>query len=327
MSEQAVKIFEALSDVDEELLERCSRRAGRKMGAVYRTYQRYGRAMAACICLAVAGAAAWGGYRLATGHAGAGNAGLGGAAAEWNQMVQAQCMDDETCGGAYDGNGEAGSAEGAVENGLEARAGNQAGASPAAAAGAAASMESAKQQTQDVQGQAAMTSDAASAGGHGADAGSSAVTEEALVERYDKLRETENALTDSRWEIPWQEACVAEPFSSYLPTVLPAGYEAFAARRSALPGQWDNLIYKWTDGTHILYLNMTLGEVTTREDIERRDGLYEYLAEDFRRELVPDPPAGGAVTFTLYYADGMRIDFSGYITADEMWELVESIHM
>lgn len=53
--------------------------------------------------------------------------------------------------------------------------------------------------------------------------------------------------------------------------------------------------------------------------------MNEYVAEDFQRDWMPDSPAGEPLAFTLYYADGMRIDFQGYITADEMWEVVESM--
>lgn len=320
MSEQAVKIFEALSNVDEELLERCNQKVNRKTGTVYRIYQRYGRAMAACVCLIVVGAAAWGGYSLITGGSnGANTSGANGAPMELYQMAQTM---DAVDGGAYNENCEAGLEDQVVENEIETTTGIQTEADPAPAAGATASLETAKQQTQDMQSQrpADITSDVTSS-----DTGSNVTENQAG--KYAELRELENALTDSRKEIPWGEACTAEPFSSYLPTALPAGYEAFSARRSAFPEKWDNIIYKWTDGEHILYLNMTPGEVMTREEIERRDGLNEYLAEDFRKELIMDMPAGDPVSFTLYYADGMRIDFSGYVTVDEMWEVVESIKM
>lgn len=146
------------------------------------------------------------------------------------------------------------------------------------------------------------------------------------VDKMADLREQENALTDSREVISWEEACGLSPFGNYLPAVLPAGYQPFSARRSAVPDQVNEVIFKWSDGENIFYMSMTQGEAVTKEDLELRDGLYEYLAEDFGRELIPDSqPAGDPISFTLYYTDGMRIVFSGDITADEMWDVVESI--
>ncbi|MCM1063823.1 MAG: hypothetical protein NC420_04990 [Eubacterium sp.] len=321
MSEQAVKIFEALSDVDGELLERCEQKASQKTGAVYGIYRRYGKAMAACLCLMAVGAAAWGGYRLATDRAGQDLSG----AADMAQMSQSMAAAD--CG-APEGNGEAEREE--AENEAALADGIMTEAVPVPAAGSTEVTGPQAAQSMSGQKEAGKISDQTSLdrsdGTEAAGAASQEVSQaESQADKYAQLREQENALCDSREEIPWGEACTTEPFRSYLPTVLPTGYEAFSARRSALPEQWNNIIFKWADGGHIFFLNMTQGEVVTREDIERRDGLNEYMAEDFRRERMPDPPAGEPLAFALYYADGMRIDFNGYITADEMWAVVESM--
>ena len=69
MSDQAMKLFEALSDVDEELLERCNRKESKS--SVYRVFWKYGKTIAACFCLVAVGAAAWTGYRLVTAPCGA----------------------------------------------------------------------------------------------------------------------------------------------------------------------------------------------------------------------------------------------------------------
>ncbi|MCM1542362.1 MAG: hypothetical protein NC121_14025 [Blautia sp.] len=323
MSEQAVKIFEALSDVDEELLERCNQEADQKTGALYRLYRKYGKAMAACLCLMAVGAAAWGGYRLTADKYQSGQ-GLNGAAdLAASSMAAADC-------GALEENGEAeweaGTAggEAALADGIT----TEAVPAPAAGAASAEAADLQMEQSASSQTEAGKIHDLESPDSSGGTDTVGAASQEVSLSQADKyaqLRGQENALLDSRGEISWEEACTTEPFSSYLPTVLPAGYEAFSARRSAFPEQWDNLIFKWTDGGQIFYLNMTQGETVTREDIERRDGLNEYVAEDFRKELMPDPPAGEPLSFTLYYADGMRIDFNGYVTADEMWAVVESI--
>lgn len=314
MSDQAVKIFEALSDVDEELLERCNRKAVRKNGTVYRLFQRYGRAMAAGICLIVVGAVSWGGYQLVTGSCGSDSSGSNGAYMELSDMAQSmEAAEEDTCG--WDGGGGTESiVTGAGSSAVIAEDTN------GAADSVTTSPEAAKaESTQE------LLSGTPAKEQTSLESGNTVTDKEQQIDPYGELREQETALSDSREEVSWEEACATEPFSSYLPTVIPASYEAFSARRSASPGQWDNLIFKWSDGEHILSLSMTTGQVVDREDIERRDGVNEYVAEDFQRDRMPDSPAGEPLAFTLYYADGMRIDFQGYITADEMWEVVESM--
>ena len=323
MSDQAVKIFEALSDVDQELLERCEQKGSRKNAGVYGLYRRYGKAMAACICLIVAGAVSWGGYQLITGS---GSDSSGAASAELSNMAQSMTAADREADG---GENTAGS-EG---KGTETAGGVTGSALDGADTSAASDKKfgegaEAEQDTDEVHVETATASDAPSTTPieDSKQQIMQGLENQMSADKVDRLKESELALSDSRREIPWEEACATAPFNNYLPTVLPAGYEAFSARRSSSPDTWDNVIFKWTDGDHILFLDMTQGEVVTREEIERRDGLWEYLAEDFRKEQIPQiQPADEPISFTLYYADGMRIGFSGYITADEMWEVVESI--
>lgn len=314
MSDQAVKIFEALSDVDEELLERCNRKAVRKNDIAHRMFQAYGRAMAAGICLIVAGAVSWGGYQLVTGSFESDSS--GGAYMELSDLAQSA---EEAAGDQPEQNGSGGPGN-TTGAGAEPAAGMAEDTGAVTTDGMMAAQESAK--SENLQSQTAGTPAKEEAVQEG---GQTEADKEQQADHYGDLREQQGEQRDSREEIPWEEACAAEPFSSYLPTVLPDAYEAFSARRSLSPEHWDNLIFRWTDGVQILSLNMTSGEVVTREDIERRDGLYEYVAEDFSKELMPDPPAGEPLAFTLYYADGMRIDFQGHVTADEMWAVVESI--
>ena len=312
MSDQAVKIFEALSNVDEELLERCNRKAVQKNGTARGLFQRYGRAMAAGICLIVAGAVSWGGYQLVTGSSQSDASG----GMELSDMAQSMAVAE---GEQFNQNGNSGS-ENSTTGAAEPAAGIPEDEDAAAEDGVMAITESAKSESLQSQISGTPEKEATSL-----ESGQTVAAGGQQADHYGEPAEQEAALQDSRKEISWEEACAMEPFSSYLPTVLPAAYEALSARRSISPEQWDNLIFKWSDGWQILSLNMTSGDVVTREDIERRDGMYEYVAEEFRKELMPDPPQGEPLAFTLYYADGMRIDFQGYITADEMWEVVESI--
>jgi len=333
MSRQAGRLFEALSGVDEELLERCNREEKRKNRIVYRLFGKYGKAMAACVCLIVAGAAAWSGYRFVTGPCGStGAADLNNAPAELSDMAQSVWTADS-------GGGEAGPEDGTDGSHMDAAGGTAGGgngsgtemdeiqADASSMAAAAEDATSEKEPIQNMQSQQSadkqetMLSPENSSGSH-TDGGTG--EGDNIAEEMAEMLEKEKEITDSRMIVSWEEAIALEPFAGYIPTSLPAGYEPLSARRSAFPDSWNNMIFKWSDGEQILWLNMTVGEEMTREDIERQDGLNGFLAGEFRRELIPEP-VDGRISFTLYYEDGMRIDFEGYLTADEMWAVVESV--
>lgn len=328
MSDQAMKLFEALSGVDEELLERCNQKENSKDVTVYRLFGKYGRAMAACVCLIVVGAAAWSGYRLITGSGGENLSGSYNQAAEMPAELSdmAQSFDIADAGTAK-GYEEARAEDTTAVEGMESAGGAdtiEAEAESDVALGAAG--PAAEQQTSQSAVESAKTSDTASPGTVPDSYTGNDISEiDNMTKRMSELLKKESELVDSREAVPWEEACSLEPFARYLPTYLPAGYQAFSARQSALPDEWNNVIFKWSDGEYILSLSMTQGEVMTREEIDKRDGLNEYLAEEIRKELISGAQLDGHIYFTLYYADGMRIDFDGYVTVDEMWELVESV--
>ena len=97
-----------------------------------------------------------------------------------------------------------------------------------------------------------------------------------------------------------------------------------------MPEQWNNMVFVWGDGERKLSLSMTREEPLEVDEIRRRiesqDGLNQYAAEDFTKEaLEAFVPESETVAFTLYYSDGMIIDFQGEINADEMWDLVSSV--
>lgn len=328
MSDQAMKLFEALSGVDEELLERCNQKENGKSVTVYRLFGKYGRAMAACVCLIVVGAAAWSGYRLITGSGGENLSGSYNQAAEMPAELSdmAQSFDIADAGTAK-GYEEARAENTTAVEGMESAGGAdtiEAEAESDVALGAAG--PAAEQQTSQSAVESAKTSDTASPGTVPDSYTGNDISEiDNMTKRMSELLKKESELVDSREAVPWEEACSLEPFAGYLPTYLPAGYQAFSARQSALPDEWNNVIFKWSDGEYILSLSMTQGEVMTREEIDKRDGLNEYLAEEIRKELISGAQLDGHIYFTLYYADGMRIDFDGYVTVDEMWELVESV--
>lgn len=323
MSDQALKLFEALADVDEELLERCNRRRRQKNAMVCRRALKYGKTMAACVCLIVVGALSWGGYRLITDSYGNGN-----------ESAQALDTDQKELSGSSVSMSTA-------ERGTE-EIDIAAGADTAAAADSA-SPETSPDAAEPEIIQELMNGlepelngnreDSSNSHSDGMVSGSGMSEKETAgdtgdsgdpAENTEEKKTAEDAITDSRKEILWETACALEPFADYLPAAIPAGYEPLTARQSSMPDQWNNVIFKWSNGENFFYLNMTAGAAKTKEEIERSDGLYEYLAEEFRKELIPEP-LNGMLLFILYYPDGMKIEFGGYITADEMWDIVESI--
>lgn len=331
MSDQAIRIFEALSGVDGELLERCDRKAVRESTKVYRLLGKYGRTMAACICLIAVGAAAWSGYRFVTGGGGSGASGANQSPARWADRTESILTADSGSGGSDGGmtGNDMTAADGTAGDGatpeMEANELPAAMPSPTAAVESAAP-EAQKESVQSAQSMASDTAGNMSSSGEelGSHTGNGSSETDDMAEKMEEILRREGELTDSRELLPWEEAIALYPFAGYVPTALPAGYVPLSARRSPLPDSWNNVIYKWSEGEHVLSLNMTLGEVKTGEDIEREDGLNEYLAGEFRKELIPEP-LDGQICFTLYYGDGMRIDFSGYITVDEMWDIVKSV--
>lgn len=330
MSDQARKLFEALSGVDEELLERCNCEKTGKI--VYMSsLWKYRKTMAACACLLAVGALSFGGYQLLgerTGSSGSGS----------DLTAPAQISDMatpmETRAGAASGDVEAASqvtepeeakteGTGSVQSQVTA----DEGAENDAIRNNAGKFSELKDNdvTSSVGESLSGSGDRSSA----IDNLQNSMLHNGTAEKSDAQMDKEMASTDSRGEIPWNTACKAEPFGNYIPTVIPAGYEPLSARQSSMPNEWNNMIFKWGNGEQTLCLNMTVGEAKTKgeikAEIEKSDGLYQYPAEDFRKEMIPESMVDGKIAFTLYYSDGMRIDFSGSITEDEMWELVKSI--
>lgn len=311
MSDQAMKLFEALSDVDEELLERCNHEKNNQIA--YMPLWKYKRAMTACLCLLVVGALSWSGYQLMDGRKGSSGSGSESAAPA---QIQDMAVPMDTAAGASEEDLVAGG-----ENTSQITSPEEAEAEGVG----------------DLQNQINNGS-GSSAGGPLSDSGGindserlipdGITSEKQELQKEMTQKETAHDFLDSREEIPWDMACATEPFGSYLPTVIPAGYEPFFARQSSMPDEWNNMIFEWENGEQIISLNMTVGEAKDNDeikaDIEKSDGLYQYPAKDFKKEMIPEP-LEGRIMFTLYYSDGMRIDFAGSITEDEMWELVESI--
>jgi hypothetical protein len=333
MSDQAMKLFEALSDVDEELLERCNRKESKS--SVYRVFWKYGKTIAACFCLVAVGAAAWTGYRLVTAPCGANDS-----ASMQNNSPAALAGGEQSADTAgrgynyeYDEEGTEPVTAAAVPESQASlmTEGMRTESTAVDDKALAASDEAAvRPEIQDMQDQTAVPGreQASAPVSESVKLGSGQESDSGAYQNMDSewadLLEKEYAITDSRQLLVWEEACRIEPFNGYMPTFLPEGYKALAARQSSDPDVWNNMIFKWSNGEHILCLDMTLAEPMTKTELEKCDGLHEYFAQEFEREMVPKP-IEGQISFTLHYPDGMRIIFDGYLTTDEMWDVADSV--
>lgn len=291
MSDKAIKLFEALSGVDHELLERCNREDERKETVIRRHFWQNGKAMAACICLVAIGALTWSGYRLIYSPYGA--QGPDSAAQNFTGMseMEAAVTEDTATAGVEQTPGEAKS-----EEIPELASGSQSGNG---VSGSSASQE------------------------NGGFADRETVAEKDMTDH--QKEQLESAVTDSRKELSWEEACSLETFRKYIPETVPAGYEPLAARQSAMPEQWNDLLLKWSNGEHELSLELTVPDAETRANSGWYPPLHYYSAEEFERNLIPKPSEDGVIQFTIYYPDGMELRFEGHVTADELWEMFTSV--
>lgn len=328
IQERAMKLMEALSGVDEELLERCEESGVRKKAPI--PLRRYARGWAAVLCLAVVGVAGWGGYRLV--------------------QENGREMNSE---GAYD---EAGLEEIEVimENTVpsqEPEAGNQEAAPREAEEGVSGSGHASPNEGGD--------------NGMGADA---AEKDRPSEESTDKEREEKSDdSTDKQNESVMDEACMAdntrklteaearaqEVLGGYVPKVLPRGY-AFESAVTNPDSPEENLRLCWTRGMDSIMLSFTKVEnAPITVDVEKPETyderLYEvphaetvpeeyrqsvnhpvFAREDFSLEIIrsrmisyndsgdTDAPRGN---FSVLCSDGVLVVFSGRGTAEEIWEM------
>lgn len=325
----ALRILEALSAVDEELLERSGvpvaagidqQDRGKTTDVSYWKNQRkslwqYGRICAACLALIVVGALSWNGLRMIWGGAGA-------------------AMDSSSSGGANQ-------AAGGSSAGAGAETGSYGAAMNGGAEGADTSSsikDSYAEVSGDMEEEEKLT-------------GSAQQTEESSTAEGSILVD----MPDNSREITEEEARSAETLGAYLPAKLPAGYVFESARINDL-GQ---LTVCWLHGMDMIQISVAFaeaGELKTT-DINRpetyNEWLYEipyketvpeeywqtfdnpvFAAEDLSLEVVSsrmktyedagdtDTPRG---SFSVLYPEGVLVRFNGRGTAEEIWNMFSSL--
>lgn len=335
--ERAMRLMEALSDVDQALLERCA--GNGRVTVCRRPLWRSARAAAAVLCLAVVGAASWGGYQLSRTRMGGADS-SGGAAAPYMEEIredaeEAVPRDEVTCDTAP----EAAGAEDAVEAG-------QGG-----------------EQIRQTEADKFMDGQYAD-GGEMPPGQESAIEEEGrrdgsgtggdAVEENGSPEDTAGCpLPPQSQKLTLAQAREDAALGAYVPTALPAGY-AFEEGHRVTESQEPNMTLFWSRGMDsiTLHLERTANPPAT-VDVEETESydqrLYEvpygetvpeeyrqtfdnpvFAVEDFNLEIVKsriksyddqgdtDTPRGN---FSVLYEGGVLIRFSGRGTAEEIWEM------
>lgn len=341
--ERAMRLMEALSGVDEALLERCTG-IGR-VTACRRPLWQSTRAVAAVLCLAVVGAVSWGGYQLSQMKMGSTGGSSGGNAAPYMEEIQEDEEEamprDAAAGEAAPEAAEAGNGADAGQGGEQTRQTESGGAMD-------------EKETEG--GQTPLKQESASQKDENQDSDG---TQGAAVEEEGSPEADADGcpLPPKSQKLTLAQAREDAVFSAYVPTALPAGY-AFEEGHRVTESQEPNLTLCWTRGMDsiTLHLERTANPPAT-VDVEETESydqrLYEvpygetvpeeyrqtfdnpvFAVEDFDLEIVKsrmksyddqgdtDTPRGN---FSVWYGDGVLIRFSGRGTAEEIWEMFSSM--
>lgn len=319
----ALRIMEALSGADQELLERCDisevndqKNVRKKVGnRILSLPVFWKRTAAACVALIVVGTLSWNGLRLIYGPAG------------FDSSVE-----NSAGGSGYTG----GTAElGQVTDSAEPQATDSA---------APQAMES---NTGDLSGTESYDEE-----------GTVETENQKFVEQMVRSEKSDSEIcvdyADPSVKLTEQEARGEEVFGAYIPENIPNGYTFESARSSA-----DGLNVTWIRGMDyiMIFLSAAQEENLKTIDVEKTETyderLYEipygetvpaeyrevfndplFAAEDLSLEVVSsrmksvadagdtDTPRGN---FSVLFPDGVVLRFNGRGTAEEIWNMIESV--
>ena len=333
MRGQALRIMQALSGADEELLERCGRKTMQRRRGRQRSRMLSG-AWAAALCLAAVGAMSWGGYLLIWGE----NGGTEGGLAGMPQAIELGAAEDT--GGTEQKEGQ----EGGTETGTERETG--AGKLPEEAAGGAE--ENALSESSG--------DTAESVSGDGSGQAKEDLYQDAQESKNGAATEEEGCPVLRSLEYTEEEARALPVLSAYIPAQLPQGYTFEGAYvNQDIAG--DNLTITWSRGMDSLILSVTTeAEAPATVDTERPE-IYDerfyslpygetvpeeyresfdnpvFALEDFTLETVrsrvlvrgegdTDTPRGN---FSVLYPGNVLVQFNGRGTPEEIWEMFGSL--
>lgn len=344
LQEQAIRLMEALSGVDEELLERCEESGGREKAPI--PLRRYARGWAAVLCLAVVGVAGWGGFRLAQGTGKDMNSGA--AAYEYDALQPVE----------MESTAEAGAPLEEAENEKE-EAFPQEGEGNSAGSGDSARGNEDGGNERDASPGESPSGDGQSKEKDGSSDGSFSAEGGAAEEKSDEREITNNPISDEACpavntrSLTEEEARKDKTLGGYVPITLPRGY-VFESAAVNLDSEEENLWLCWTRGMDSIMLSFTRTEnppdtvdtgkpetydqrmytIPYAESVpeEYRQSVNDpvFAREDFSLEMIEsrmisysdsgdtDTPRGN---FRVLGSDGVLVRFSGRGTAQEIWEM------
>lgn len=303
--EGALRIMEALSGVDEELLERCEQSGTVKRkkttkesqeNKIHKFARRYGKVCAACLCLAVLGAA----YKVSTLR-------MGSMYDSAKSGEQTEAFEPETDGGEEE---YAETKEGIME--VETTEATREYDEPCwldidmimeRALFGASSAERTENSPQS-QLSSVLESEKTDAQN----------TEQAI-------KELENSASTSRAEISWEDVYSVEGLGNYVPVEWPEGYIPLAAEQSTGKDMRNNLLLTWTNQEHALWLNLTETELN-KDMLQESEEAVFAVEEDWQSKL-PEPEADGSIQFALLYEDGVLAEYKGWLTVSEIMDLFQ----
>jgi hypothetical protein len=330
--EAAFRIMEALSGVDEELLAGCeavektgykkaAERAGRKKRYLFA--QRYQRAAAAVLCLAVLGSAFYG-----IRHLGGGSTGSAGTADSAAESVNRGSLTSETGEGAET---TAEMAAAVVDESGEEQTAQTAEDTLSTAALKDRYMtdkefaELYEEEKEELKWFGLPKEDSAEDTGksllQGSTQDSGSVSEQKQITEEAAETESMTATADRVQVMTWEEASALETFADYIPRSLPAGYSSLYA---VCDTEDDSLVLAAEDGSERV-LWMKLRKTTLSVDSRIDADPPVFTTQEDWKALLPEADGDGKRQFGLLFDDGMLVEYRGDLAENEIAELMGGI--
>ena len=295
----AIRIFEALSGVDQELLERSE--AENKKGTAVFSFARGSKILAAALCFVVLGAGAFTGRRLLL---------SGGASSRSSQSVQEMAAFD------------AADAQGGQDNGEQ-----SAMAQDSPEGETAMAQDSPEGETAMAQG--SITEEAVER---------EAAQEEADSEAVQDSQIDYSSKSSSAQELSEEQARQTAVLGAYVPTILPEGY-VFDRANITSDETGETLFIMWINGMDEISLGLSLQDAENLlfVDVENPETFDNpvFKSSDLSEELISSrikiyEDAGDTSTprdsFAVYYEeDGVLVSFTGKGDAESIWKMFASI--
>ncbi len=349
--EKAMRIFEALSGVDEELLERSEKGSAVEVSNLWR----YSKVMAACFCLIVVGGLTWGASKVMVRH-----------------NASDQAMPENICEyGEELLNDVTGSAAVAEENGRQSSTTGGSGDSERGAL--ARDMQEGSEEEKEVSGnedpdamekelprQEIASHPNIEQSGEGSSADEMKQGSENMQTEAAGI-DSCSVMPDKREQVQEKEARATESLGSYIPTSVPDGYVFESARREQNPDtkEYVSMNVTWTKGMDSIFwsirtvnpADIELADLSKTEsynvhlyDIPYAETVPEEYGEVFRNPVFSaadlsleviemrmkavqdvgdtDTPRGD---FSVLYEDGILVRFNGDGSAQKIWEMFQSL--